>query len=107
LTGGDPLSHYSPILSFLCASRCDDQFVLFGAGGAGKLLTLGGAAFFGFIVLIMWCVALKLTSNTQQTGPKGDNGMAKLIGVSLATFVANASTALLVNNLPALSIRVI
>lgn len=86
--------------------RIDGQLLLFGVGGAGKLLTLKGAAVFGLLVLFMWCVLTKISSNNQQTGPKGGMRMAKLIGVSLAAMLANASTALYVNNLPALSIRV-
>lgn len=97
-------AEYSPILSFLRMCRSDDRKLL-GVSGDGKLLTFEGAAFFGFVLLIVWLVFVKVSDNAQQFEPKGGSRMGKLFGVSIASFVANASTALYVNNLPALSIR--
>jgi hypothetical protein len=85
----------------------DDRLLLTGVSGAGRLLTLEGAAFFGFILIILWCVQTRISSSTQQPGLKGGISMGKLLRISIATLLANAATALYVNNLPALSIQAV
>ena len=83
-----------------------EQLLLTGVSGAVGTLTLKGAAFFGIVILILWCIQVKISSNDQKPGLKGSVCMGKLIVVSGVTFLANALTALYVNNLPAPSIRV-
>jgi len=71
--------------------------------GAGGLLMFGGLA----VVLFFWFLQARIdTPNaSQQPGQEGEGRMKTLIKKTLVNFLANASTAFYVNNLPALTIR--
>ena len=99
------MSEINPILSFLRISGNDARLLLKGVSGAGGALTMKWAVIFGFMLALLWYIQQKLSSQNQQTGLPRGKRMIKDISVSLATFVTNATTALYVNNLPALSIR--
>jgi hypothetical protein len=64
--------------------------------------------FGGFVwVVLMWFLQAMIdTPNAaQQSGQEEGNRMVKVISKTVVNFAANASTALYVNNLPALTIR--
>lgn len=74
------------------------------SGPSGGLLMFGGLVW----VVFMWFLqaVIDTPNAAQQSGQEGGRRMVNLISKTVVNFAANASTALYVNSLPALTIRV-
>lgn len=62
----------------------------------------------GALAIFMWFLRALIDTPkaTQQSGQEGEGRMKTVIFKTLVSFMANASTAFYVNNLPTLTIRV-